>query len=208
MIEDFQALKDSGIETIFTLRWPFDDPNNTEEIDSDRIPTGTDLLSSLELLRTFLIELDTLIDYYQLQNEPIGGPGVYFERVVSTSEAVLSGFNAVRWLDTLAFTARQTIDQNNLGIRIITPGITGVDLAAAGDAVNSFTYINDNLDTVRNSNYPEYFIPKIVNTGINYCDAIDIHLNRMGIEDLVLFIDYVDSVRSALNGEGIPFVTL
>jgi len=208
LVDHFSELRNSGIETIFCLRFP-KDTIGTPGHDQDRIPVGAEVDSSLGLLNDFLVQFDTIMDYYQLQNEVIGGPGVYIDTMnvcTFTNVPVFNGYNAFNWLDTLAFTARNIINSNSLSLKMMTPAITGA--SQAYDIIGPIpVYIDSNQNTVCGGNHIAYSIQKIVEIGRDYCDAIDIHLNVADINDLQNHISYVDSVRNALGASGIPFTT-
>ncbi|MBL4657027.1 MAG: T9SS type A sorting domain-containing protein [Flavobacteriales bacterium] len=208
LVDHFGELRNSGIETIFCLRFP-KDTIGTPGHDQDRIPVGAEVDSSLSLLNDFLVQFDTIMDYYQLQNEIIGGPGVYIDtmNVCSfTNVPVFSGYDAFTWLDTLAFTAKNIISTNSLSLKMMTPSITGA--AQAYDIIGPIpVYVDSNNTIVCGGNHIAYAIQKIVEIGRDYCDAIDIHLNVADISDLQVHISYVDSVRNALGASGIPFTT-
>lgn len=58
----------------------------------NRIPHGPDREAALDQLERFLIKANEIISWYQIQNEPFGGPGMY------TAEEFDSGA-AFEWME-------------------------------------------------------------------------------------------------------------
>ena len=82
-IEGLKAVKEKNpdIEIVVSLRWPSRVMERPDVVTGaprrDRIPEGEDRTEALELLDWFLTECGPHFDWYQLQNEPVRGPGEY-----------------------------------------------------------------------------------------------------------------------------------
>jgi len=132
----FQA---DGVPVIITIRWP-EVPGVKGTPDFDRVPTGTDRSDSLALLDRFLQETAGKVAWYQLQNEPLGGPGAYH---IADRPASLD------WLTVLAEEACSDRAGNPAlaSLRLTSPGLTGLDAQNPDpDTVASATAM---LDVVR-----------------------------------------------------------
>lgn len=159
--------KKHGVELVACIRWPADTRSANEMIEQgrrrqdshpDRIPLGREREDALDLLEKFLTAFDGRLDWYQIQNEPLGGPGRY------SREELKSGA-AFEWMEALAERARKTIASNGLKLRIISPGLTGKPGADAA---------------------PEYLdaVDRLITLTGKYCDAFDIHLHVESYDDL------------------------
>ncbi|MFW6219213.1 MAG: T9SS type A sorting domain-containing protein [Bacteroidota bacterium] len=207
---DLQLFKNSGIVTIVCLRFPTDTLDSNQ---ADRIPLfdNTDLNTSLQKVGMLLDSLDGVLDYIQIQNEPLSGPG----KLVNISDASHYGYFAIQWLDTLGSFIRQRIDDNNLDIKVISAGFHDVSQALHNDTVyNSFKYIYAPGDTVYpgNTDRPlsRFWYRNLLEISKPYCDLIDIHVNVKNISDVHNYISALDSLQTKINPVSliIPLTTL
>lgn len=167
--DELAALRDVGVkEVIITLRWP------TEYLPApahfDRVPS--DQAAAAEKLEYLLVNFDPYIDWLQLNNEPLGGPGSYIgnsDLGATIPEQINSGFD---WLDAVAVKAKQIIATNNLSIKLMSPGITGYEPGMTG-----------NTDALLGHQ-------RIVDLA-NQCSALDLHLNVDSLERLQQYVEYV-----------------
>lgn len=201
LVEHFLSLKATGIETVICIRFP---KGNRGEASykQDRIPSDEEMVESILMITEFLTRYDTIIDYYQLQNEIMGGPGVYSDSL--NGELVINAEGGLGWMNALAAATRQHIDSQNLNIKLVTPAITGA-IHAYREKSQLRGYV-DREGLFISGNHVLYFIEQIVQLGADYCDAIDLHLNVAGMEELQFSIAVVDSVREALDVD-VPLVT-
>jgi hypothetical protein len=207
---DLQLFKNSGIVTIVCLRFPTDTLDSNQ---ADRIPLfdNTDLNISLQKVGTLLDSLDGVLDYIQIQNEPLFGPG----KLVNITDPLHYGYYAIQWLDTLGSFIRQRIDDNNLDIKVISAGFHNVSQALNNDTIhNTFKYIYAPGDTVYpgNTNRPlsRFWNRNLLEISKRYCDLLDIHINVKNICDVQKYISALDSLQTIITPVSsiIPLTTL
>lgn len=207
---DLQLFKDNGIVTIICLRFPTD---TADTFQADRIPLfdSTDLNISLQKVGMLLDSLDDVLDYIQIQNEPLSGPG----KIVNITESLHYGYYAIQWLDTLGSFIRQRIDDNCLDIRVISPGFHDVSKALNNDTVhNNFKYIYAPGDTVFTGNTDKplsrFWYRNLMEISKPYCDLLDLHVNVKNISDVHNYISALDSLQTITSPVSliIPLTTL
>lgn len=166
-LDKLQDFKNRGIETVIALRWPTD-PEDSMKM--DRIPENQ--AAALDQVEDFLFATNGLVDWFQIQNEPLGGPGRYGpgqER------------DALEWLREVGARARSVIDSHGLATRIVTPGITGIEGAMRGGEAN-----------IRG-------IDSILRIGRDYADAVDVHLHVRDVADLEGRVGYIETRMGELG---------
>jgi len=119
LAEALARFRADRVPVIITIRWP-EVPGVKMTPDFDRVPTGADRTDSLGLLRRFLAETAGYVDWYQLQNEPLGGPGAY--RIADRPASL-------EWLTALAEEACTARAENPAlaDLRLMSPGLTGIN---------------------------------------------------------------------------------
>jgi len=206
-----QSLKNIGVTTIVCLRFP----NHPSDIyQMDRVPSldSTDMANSLALVDSILINLNGKLDYFQLQNEPLAGPGKY----IDTTNNLHYGYYAIEWLDTLGKHVRNTIQQNNLNMGIISPAFHDVDKALLNTIdTNSFTYILSPVDTVFTgeitlNTIERFWYRALMRISKLSSDIIDVHLNVDNISSLRASINNLDSLQTIVPSTSIqlPYSSL
>lgn len=207
---DLQFFKDNGIETIVCLRFPTD---TADTYKADRIPLfdNTDLNVSLQKVGMVLDSLDDVLDYIQIQNEPMSGPG----KLVNITESLHYGYYAIQWLDTLGSFIRQRIYDNNLDIKVISAGFHNTAQALNNDSIyNAYKYIYAPGDTVfpgiTDRPLSRFWYKNLMEISKPYCDLIDIHANVKNISDVQNYISAIDSLQTIINPVSsiIPLTTL
>lgn len=188
-VQRLQGLKAAGAEVIACVRWPRDSASDRQQMREegdrqathfDAIPTGRERESALRLLEQFLVLTKGSLDWYQLGNEVLSGPGRYSE------EDWRSGA-ALEWLTALADRAHEVIQREHLSVRIVSPALYGVspDLAGETGAV----------------------IDSLIKFAGKHCDALDIHLHVKDYDDLVNSVESLKTRMKKLNVD-IPLVAL
>lgn len=163
-----QQLHADGVSVIVAIRWPVT-PGVQGPGDLDRVPTGADRTASLDLLRRFLTETAGVVSWYQLQNEPVGGPGAYRPQDRGAS---------IEWLRTLAETACTLRSQNPAleGLRLMSPGLTGI-AARIG---------NHDPDPATTA-----YIDQLLHLADTHLEAVDVHLHVDQVPTAVAMLDWV-----------------
>ncbi len=187
--QSVQLFKENGISTIICLRFPTDE---TDSRNADRIPlhNPNDLKNSLALVENFLDEMNGHLDYVQLQNEPLAGPGKF----IDPEKMFHWGFYALKWLDTLGAHIRNYIERNNYDIGFISPAFHNVELAITDTPEkNQIPYIRKPGDTVKAGEVTDEPIQRFWYKGLmeiskKYCDIIDVHLNVENVAEIQEYI--------------------
>lgn len=197
-LNDFRSglelFKEQDIITIICLRFPAD---SSDEFNNDRIPlfNSTDLEQSLTKVENLLLELNGVLDYIQIQNEPLMGPGRYF----NYEENLHYGYYGLKWLDTLGKHIKETIQTNQLDIGIISPAFHNVELALSDDdRINPIPFIRVPGDTVLRNELTvdilsRYWYKNLMENSKEIVDIVDIHLN---VKNLVEFKNYITALDS------------
>lgn len=205
---NLELFSNSGIVTIVCLRFPTD---SSDMFNADRVPLldSMDMQHSLGKVDSFLLALNGVLDYVQLQNEPLAGPGKYF----NFHQNIHYGYYAIQWLDTLGKHIRHTIDKHNLDIKIISPAFHNTEVTLSNDVrENGITYIRAPGDTVKKGTQttdilPRYWYQQLMRISKSTCDVIDVHLNVDNTESIRLYIDAIDSLQQTIM-PGIPSLPL
>jgi|GEM_PF-5564577 len=208
---ELSGLKNAGITTIVSLRFP-NDPNDAFEADRVPLLNTNDLTNSLALVDTLLMKLDGNLDYFQLQNEPLAGPGKF----IDIDNNFHFGYYAIQWLDTLGKHVANTIAKHQLSIGIISPAFHDVEPALSDTPKpNPFAYIRAPGDTVQagvvTTDFIEhYWYRALMEISGTSSDILDIHLNVDGIKSLNDNIDALDSLQHIVLGQNssIPYSSL
>lgn len=195
-----ELFKGQNIVTIICLRFPAD---SSDEFNNDRIPlfNNIDLEQSLNKVENLLLELNGVLDFIQIQNEPLAGPGRYF----NPDEKLHYGYYGLKWLDTLAKHTKEIIQTNNLDIGIISPAFHNVDLALSDDArINPITFIRAPGDTVFKNELTvdilsRYWNKNLMENSKEIVDIVDIHLNVKNIAEFKYFITALDSLQKVTH---------
>lgn len=209
--EQLQGLKELGITTIVCMRFP-NHPSDVYQADRVPLRNAADLRQSLAVVDSMLIKLNGKLDFFQLQNEPLGGPGKYLD----VNSRLHLGYYAIQWLDTLARHVKNTIEQHQLSMGIISPAFHDVENALTNEeGINSFSYIFSPSDTILEGEstlhtVERYWFREQMRIAKTYCDLIDIHLN---VKDLPAFrqaIKNLDSLQQLVLDPGLkkPYSSL
>jgi hypothetical protein len=169
-----RAMHDAGRKVIATVRFP-EDPDAPAGSSPDRIPMGADRAASLQLVRDFLTTAGSAIDWVQLNNEPVGGPGSYVDGNIAVSAGSVP---ALDWLRELATVACETRAANAplADLRIMSPGLTGLREIVVGD----------DLPANRQSFLDSLIVFAEANT-----EALDLHLHVASVAESEAIIDLV-----------------
>ena len=216
-IQDFktslQTLKTAGVETIVCLRFPTE---LADLFEADRVPylDPVDLDSSLAKVRNLITELDPVLDVVQIQNEPLFGPGKYIDTLNDGSQFHY-GYWAFKWMDTLAYTIKQTIIDSNLSLSIMGPAFHNVSASLeTGPELNPITFINAPGDTVFANDmtatpFERTFEQFVMEISKSHCDMIDVHMNVDAVPEIQIRIDLLDSLQSIIQPATIlPYTTM
>lgn len=184
-----RELKAAGVEVIACVRWPASDVTARETVDAggrrqdahtDAVPRGREREEALQLVERFLIATKGSLDWYQLGNEVLSGPGRYSEQDWRSGDAV-------EWLTALATRAREVIKRENLSVKLISPGLHGVSSDLAGDAGTG--------------------TDMLLKFAGKHCDAIDVHLHVNGYDDLVKSVEALKERMKRLDVD-LPLMAL
>lgn len=163
-------LRADGVTVVVAVRWPVEPDAMTP--DPDRVPVGEDRVASLALLERFLVETAGYVDWYQLGNEVVGGPGAYYDRA-----------GGLLWLEELAERACETrrAHAELAELRIMSPGLTALAERAGG--------VDPNPETTA-------FIEDVIDLAESHTEALDVHLHVEDLDSLIAQIDWVQDRTS------------
>lgn len=170
ILNALEQKREQGLDQIIvTIRWPYDDGDNSF---FDRIPE--DYEAELQELDVFLAATEGLIDWIQIQNEPVGGPGNYG----AEGTPLLTLEEAFDWWVAVALRIKAYNTANNTNIGIISPALTGFGLV-----------IDDGYARI------QAIHEAMVDFANTYCDALDMHLHTTDLAQLETILDYVDTLE-------------
>lgn len=149
-----RALHDLGVTTVVAVRFPETEGVGPGQGDPDRIPQGTEREASLDLLERFAVESAGVVDWIQLGNEPVGGPGAIR---LEDRDASIEWYRDQA--ERLCETRRAHPELADL--RLMSPGLTGV---------------SGQVDGAGNPETAAY-IEALIGVAESHLEAVDVHLH-------------------------------